>query len=67
MVAQRHLDRDGAGDAHLHGVTSKLRQPNTTSSPLAQVIWTSCWHRLTEPQPTEIRSGVVPITPPGAP
>ena len=39
------------------GYTSKLRQPNTTSSPTVQVIWISCWHRLTDPQPTAIRSG----------
>ncbi len=39
------------------GYTSKLRQPKITSSPAPQVIWISCWHRLTDPQPTAMCSG----------
>ena len=42
------------------GYISKLRQPKSTSSPTEAVIWMSCWHRLTEPQPTAMCSGAKP-------
>jgi hypothetical protein len=40
------------------GYASNDRQAHRTSSVVSrQVELTSCWHRLTEPQPTAIRSG----------
>ncbi len=42
------------------GYASNDRQPYTTSSDGVHVAWSSCWHSVTDPQPTDNWSSPTP-------